>query len=142
MEKDLQAIIDEAESLLISVSNRAEWDNAKALILGPNGKLTHLGKGIGQLAKEERPVFGQKLNHAKNEIEKIFKSSFLKIQEKADLDSLGAEIDPSLPPTSNFTGGTHPLTNTRRKIVSIFRKIGFTVAEASETETEWFCLML
>jgi phenylalanyl-tRNA synthetase alpha chain len=31
------------------------------------------------------------------------------------------------------------LTNTRRKIVSIFRKIGFTVAEATEAETEWFC---
>ena len=39
----------------------------------------------------------------------------------------------------SFYGGIHPLTKTRRKIVSIFRKIGFTVAEASEVETEWFC---
>ena len=139
MEKDLQAIVDEANHLLDSVSNRPEWDNAKALILGPNGKLTQLGKGIGQLTKEERPVFGQKLNHTKKQVENIFKSSLLVIEEKEDLESLGAEIDPSLPPSSNFTGGTHPLTNTRRKIVSIFRKIGFTVAEATETETEWFC---
>ena len=32
-----------------------------------------------------------------------------------------------------------PLTNVRRRVVSIFRKIGFTVAEATEVETEWFC---
>ena len=139
MENNLQAIVDEANHLLDSVSNRPEWDNAKARILGPNGKLTQLGKGIGQLAKEERPIFGQKLNHAKKQVENIFKSSLSLIEKKADSESLGPEIDPSLPPSSNFTGGTHPLTNTRRKIVSIFRKIGFTVAEATETETEWFC---
>ena len=139
MENDLQAIVDEANHLLGSVSNRPEWDNAKALILGSNGKLTQLGKGIGQLTKEERPIFGQKLNHAKKQVENIFRSSLSLIEENEDLKSLGAEIDPSLPPSSNFTGGTHPLTNTRRKIVSIFRKIGFTVAEATETETEWFC---
>ena len=62
MEKDLQAIVDEATQKLNSVTDRPGWDSVKATILGPNGSLTQLGKGIGKLAKEDRPVFGQKLN--------------------------------------------------------------------------------
>ena len=64
----------------------------------------------------------------------------VRLEEKADLESLGEKVDPTLPANSGLNGGTHPLTNTR-KVVSIFRKIGFTVAEATEVETEWFCLM-
>lgn len=139
MEKDLQAIVDKAIQQLDSISSRSDWDRAKATILGPNGSLTRLGKGIGKLAKEDRPVFGQKLNQTKKYIEEVFKSSLVQIENKEDLKTLGPEIDPTLPPSSNFNGGTHPLTNIKRKIVSIFRKIGFTVAEATETETEWFC---
>ena len=139
MEKNLQAIVEEAAKNLDSVANRADWDNVKATILGPNGSLTQIAKGIGGIPKEDRPAFGQALNRTKKEIEEIFKSSLTSIEQKADLEALGSEVDPTLPPPANFTGGTHPLTNTRRKMVSIFRKIGFTVAEATETETEWFC---
>ena len=139
MEKDLQAIVEEATLKLSSVTNRADWDSVKSTILGPNGTVTRIAKGIGGVAKEDRPAFGQALNRTKKQIEGIFKDSLISIEKKADLQALGEEIDPSLPPPSDFTGGTHPLTNTRRKIVSIFRKIGFTVAEATEAETEWFC---
>lgn len=139
MEKNLQAIVEEAAKNLVSVANRADWDNVKATILGPNGSLTQIAKGIGGIPKEDRPAFGQALNRTKKKIEEIFKSSLTSIEQKADLEALGSVVDPTLPPPANFTGGTHPLTNTRRKMVSIFRKIGFTVAEATEAETEWFC---
>ena len=139
MEQDLQAIVVETVRKLEAVTNRSDWDNLKATVLGPNGNLTQIAKGIGNLAKEDRPAFGQALNRAKKEIESGFKDSLSLIEGKADLLALGDEVDPTLPPPSNFNGGMHPLTNTLRKIVSIFRKIGFTVAEATEVETEWFC---
>ena len=139
MEQDLQAIVVETVRKLEAVTNRSDWDNLKATVLGPNGNLTQIAKGIGSLAKEDRPAFGQALNRAKKEIESGFKDSLSLIEGKADLLALGDEVDPTLPPPSNFNGGMHPLTNTLRKIVSIFRKIGFTVAEATEVETEWFC---
>ena len=139
MENDLQAIVSEAENNLRSVSNRAEWEQVKASILGPNGSLTQAAKGIGKLPKEEKPAFGQALNQAKKKIEALFGTLLSELEEKADLQSLGEKVDPTLPSPSGLLGRTHPLTNTRRKIVSIFRKIGFTVAEATEVETEWFC---
>ncbi len=139
MENDLQAIVAQAETILKTVSSRADWEQAKATILGPNGSLTQAAKGIGQLTKEERPAFGQALNQAKKKVEGFFKTSNESIEAQADLASLGEKADPSLPSVPSHLGGTHPLTNVRRRVVSIFRKIGFTVAEATEVETEWFC---
>ena len=139
MENDLQAIVAQAETILKTVSSRADWEQAKATILGPNGSLTRAAKGIGQLTKEERPAFGQALNQAKKKVEGFFKTSNESIEAQADLASLGEKADPSLPSVPSYLGGTHPLTNVRRRVVSIFRKIGFTVAEATEVETEWFC---
>ncbi len=139
MENDLQAIVAQTETSLKSVSSRADWEQAKASVLGPNGSLTLAAKGIGKLPNEEKPAFGQALNQAKKQVEQLFADSLCVLEEQADLVSLGDRVDPTLPSTSSLNGGTHPLTNTRRKIVSIFRKIGFTVAEATEVETEWFC---
>jgi phenylalanyl-tRNA synthetase alpha chain len=139
VENDLQAIVAQAETILKTVSSRADWEQAKATILGPNGSLTQAAKGIGQLTKEERPAFGQALNQAKKKVEGFFKTSNESIEAQADLASLGEKADPSLPSVPSHLGGTHPLTNVRRRVVSIFRKIGFTVAEATEVETEWFC---
>jgi len=139
VENDLQAIVAQAETILKTVSSRADWEQAKATILGPNGSLTRAAKGIGQLTKEERPAFGQALNQAKKKVEGFFKTSNESIEAQADLASLGEKADPSLPSVPSHLGGTHPLTNVRRRVVSIFRKIGFTVAEATEVETEWFC---
>ena len=36
-------------------------------------------------------------------------------------------------------GSLHPLTRTRERILASFRKLGFTVAEGPEIETEWHC---
>ena len=139
VENDLQAIVAQTETILESVSSRSDWEQAKASISGPNGALTQIAKNIGSLAKEDRPTFGQALNQAKNVSRHSSKTSLQSIEEQADLQALGEKVDPTLPPVPDSNGGTHPLTNVRRKIVSIFGKIGFTVAEATEVETEWFC---
>ena len=139
MENNLQAIVAEAQAILEKVSSRADWERAKASISGPNGTLTHTAKQIGSLAKKDRPAFGQALNLAKKRIEELFKNSLDVIDRHADLKALGEKVDPTLPSVPDLIGRTHPLTNVRREIVSIFRKIGFTVAESTEVETEWFC---
>ena len=137
--QDLQNIIADAEASIENVSDKPQWEQLKATFLGPNGSLTQFAKGIASVPKEDRPAFGKSLNQAKVQVESLFQKSLIAIEELEDLKSLGSRIDPTLPSSPSFTGGLHPLTKTRRKIISIFRKIGFTVAEASEVETEWFC---
>lgn len=139
MENDLQAIVSQAEASQANISNRSDWDQEKALILGPNGSLTQASKLIGKLPREEKPAFGQALNQAKKQVEALFATSLSRIEEQADLIALGNPYDPTLPAVPNRSASLHPLSATRRKVVAIFRKLGFTVTEATEAETEWFC---
>ena len=139
MENDLQAIVSQAEASQANISNRSDWDQAKAVILGPNGSLTQASKLIGKLPREEKPAFGQALNQAKKQVEALFATSLSRIEEQADLIALGNPYDPTLTAVPNRSASLHPLSATRRKVVAIFRKLGFTVTEATEAETEWFC---
>ena len=139
MENDLQAIVSQAEASQASISNRSDWDQAKAVILGPKGSLTQASKLNGKLPREEKPAFGQALNQAKKQVEALFATSLSRIEEQADLIALGNPYDPTLPAVPNRSASLHPLSATRRKVVAIFRKLGFTVTEATEAETEWFC---
>ena len=139
MENDLQAIVSQAEASQAKISNRSDWGQAKAIILGPKGSLTQASKLIGKLPREEKPAFGQALNQAKKQVEALFATSLSRIEEQADLIALGNSYDPTLPAVPNRSASLHPLSATRRKVVAIFRKLGFTVTEATEAETEWFC---
>ena len=139
MEEQLQAILAETESALATVEARAQLDQVKASILGGNGKLTTLMKGIASVPKEERPAFGQAVNKTKKQIEDLLAQTAASLDNAEDAAALGIAADVTLPPSGNYVGGLHPLTQTKRRIASIFRQIGFTVAEATEVETEWFC---
>ena len=92
VENDLQAIVAQAEASQAEISNRSDWDQAKASILGPKGSLTQASKLIGTLPREEKPAFGQALNQAKKQIEALFADSLTKIEEQADL--LGVQLQP------------------------------------------------
>ena len=96
-------------------------------------------KGIASVPKEERPAFGQAVNKAKKQIEALLTQTAEGLNNAEDAAALGKTADVTLPPSGNYVGGLHPLTQTKRRIASIFRQIGFTVAEATEVETEWFC---
>jgi phenylalanyl-tRNA synthetase alpha chain len=139
MQDELQAIVSETEASLASIEDRPKLDQLKSSILGANGSLTSLMKGIGALPKEERPAFGQAVNEVKQKLEEGFRQAISRLETAEDAEALGDVLDVTLPPPGDYAGGLHPLTLAKRRIVSIFGQIGFTVAEASEVESEWFC---
>lgn len=139
MQDKLQVILSETESALAAVDSRPKLDQLKSSVLGGNGSLTALMKGIGSLPKEERPAFGQTVNKVKNQLEELFRQTVARLETAADTQALGETLDVTLPPPGDYAGGLHPLTLVKRRIVSIFGQIGFTVAEASEVESEWYC---
>ena len=139
MQDKLQAILSETENALSSVESRPQLDQLKASVLGGNGSLTTVMKGIGSLSKEDRPAFGQAVNQVKSRLEELFRETAAHLETAADVQALGNPVDVSLPSPGDYSGSLHPLTLVKRRVVSIFRQIGFSVAEASEVESEWFC---
>lgn len=139
MQAELSAIISEVKSASASMCARAEFEAFKATIQGPKGRLTAVMKMMGQIPKEEKPAMGQLINQAKNAVQAEFDQVLARI-EKAELAAkLGSNIDPSLPSPDATVGTRHPISQVRDEVVQLFQRIGFSVAEATELETEHFC---
>lgn len=139
MEKELNAIVTGVREQAPSIVTRAEFESYKATISGPKGTLTEVMKGMGRLPKEEKPAMGKLINEAKNAIEAVF-AEVLEGLELAELAAkLGPPIDPTLPSPELNRGMIHPIAQVRDEVVDLFRRIGFSVAEATELETEYFC---
>lgn len=138
MEAELQALVQQAEAEQDAVSTWPKLADFKAGFVGPNGSLTAASKGIAKLPKEEKPAFGKKINEAKQRLEAVFNAITERIEAAELAARLGPPVDPTLP-VADAHGTEHPLTQVRERITGIFRKIGFTVVEGQELETEFYC---
>ena len=139
MEAVLQSILEEARGRSAEVGTRAELETFKASLVGPNGELTKAMKGMKDVSKEDKPRVGKVLNETKRSLEEIFAALGKTIESAEMAARLGPPVDPSLPLPEAHPAGWHPLTQVREEILRIFRKVGFTVAEGPEVETEYFC---
>lgn len=139
MKDKLQEILVEVEKSIGEIDVRPAFESFKATISGPKGKLTEAMKGMRDVPKEAKPAIGKLINETKQAIEEHYDKTLSRIEQAEMAARLGPAIDPTLPAPDSAPGGLHPLTQTRRRVVDIFRKIGFTVAESPELETEWFC---
>ena len=139
MQDDLTAIVNDVQVKVPTIQTRAEFEAYKATISGPNGSLTQVMKRMGSLPKEEKPALGKRINEAKTTINGLFAKVIQALEDAELAAKLGPAIDPTLPAIDPERGTQHPISQVRRAIVSLFRRIGFSVAEATEVETEYHC---
>ena len=84
----------------------------------------------------QRKAFGIALNDLKNKAQKKFKDLVAQLEE-ADQQDEKQHIDLTLPPVQYQLGSIHPLTIVKNRIIKIFERIGFTVADGPEIEDDW-----
>ncbi|MCG8524880.1 MAG: phenylalanine--tRNA ligase subunit alpha [Opitutales bacterium] len=139
MDQDIQTILSKANSEAPSIESRGAYEGFKATFVGPQGSFTGLRRQMGKLPKEDKPVFGKKINELKQQLESIF----AEVEERLEVQELAAKvgpaIDPTLPTTDGNLGTRHPISQIMERIVHVFEKVGFTVASGSELETEFYC---
>jgi phenylalanyl-tRNA synthetase alpha chain len=120
------------------VNGRGDFEKAKALFFGPNGKIREYMRLLSSAPKEDKPHLGKLINGCKVRVEEIFAAKLAEIEDAELSGASGGEgIDPTIPVVRR--GGIHPLSAIQETMVDIFRKIGFTVAIGPEIETVWYC---
>lgn len=103
--------------------------------LGSKGLVKNLMGEMKQAPVEKKKEFGQILNDFKQFTEA--KYAALK-EAAADNGQVAATaIDISLPGDDIPVGSRHPISMMRNRIVSIFQRLGFSVAEGPEIEDDW-----
>lgn len=139
MQDQLSALLAKAAAELPAVKTRPEFEAAKARYVGPHGELTALMKQLGTVPKEQRPVAGRLINEAKGKLQSHLDTALARIGEAELAAQLGPSVDATLPSPDPGPGTMHPLTQVREEMCRILRKVGFSIADGPEVETEFYC---
>lgn len=118
------------------IKNLQELQELKVKYLGKKGEVTSMLKGLGGMAPEERPVFGQKVNALREEIEKSMERREREVKEKLMEQKLQKEkIDVTMPGKNIELGSVHPITQVIEEVKEIFLGMGYSIADGPEVET-------
>ncbi len=102
--------------------------------LGTKGIVKNLFQEIKNVPAEKKKEFGQILNEFKQLAESKYESLKEPINDKRSSIN---DMDWSLPGDSIPVGTRHPISLVRNRIIHIFGRLGFSVAEGPEIEDDW-----
>jgi phenylalanyl-tRNA synthetase alpha chain len=131
--QQMAAIRTEMQAAVAQTPEEAEQFRTK--YLGSKGLVKHFMGEMKQVPVEKKKEFGQILNSFKQFAEE----KLLELQTSVDIqkEQLADTLDTSLPGDPIAVGSRHPVTLMRNRIVSIFQRLGFDVAEGPEIEDDW-----
>ena len=136
---DLDALVKQAGEDFAAAVDANALEVAKSRYLGKSGAITQQLKSLGKIPAEERRNAGAQINVAKAAIELALESCRERLREAELTAQLSAEsLDVTLPGRGAGKGGLHPVTRTLERIETLFRSIGFEVADGPEIETDFF----
>ena len=113
-------------------------DSLRVALLGKSGAITAALKSLGALPPDERKTRGAEVNRAKEQIADAI-AARKAILEKAELDRrLASErVDITLPGRRGERGGLHPITRTLDRMIEIFARLGYDLADGPEIEDDY-----
>jgi len=137
--QNLDAILHEALAQFKRTEDAAALEQVKARYLGKSGALTGLLKGLGKLPAKQRPAEGQRINQAKETLEAALQERRNALKARKLETQLAQEaLDVTLPGRGLGAGGLHPVTRTLERIETLFKSMGFTIADGPEIETDYY----
>ncbi|MBR5899202.1 MAG: phenylalanine--tRNA ligase subunit alpha [Muribaculaceae bacterium] len=118
----------------LTASNAAEVEALRIKYLSKKGEVSLLFNDFRNVPAEQKKEMGQLLNELKNlATDKI--NALREALESADTSCDG--IDLTRTPSPIKLGTRHPLSLVRNEIISIFSRLGFSIAEGPEIEDDW-----
>ncbi len=136
LDNNITEIKESFYSDIKSVSSMKDVEEIRIKYFSRNGLVSQLFEDLKDVVKEEKPILGKKLNLLRNEVSSYFEE----VKERISSSSSGKEneIDLTLPGNNYIVGSKHILTQTLDEIKSIFKGLGFSVANGPELESDYY----
>ena len=134
---DITALHETALSALGKAENAEAVEQLRIQYLGRNGAIPALMKGLGSVSAEDRAAVGKATNALRCAIENAIAEKKASFTETARGDARPPCVDFSLPGRWHGTGTAHPVSSVIEEAVRIFSRLGFTVADGPDIETNF-----
>lgn len=118
----------------LNASTKEEVEALRIKYLSKKGEISALFNDFRNVPNEQKKEIGQKLNQLKVLATDKINALRENIETSDDAD---AAIDLTRPAAVSPLGTRHPISLIRNEIISIFSRLGFTVADGPEVEDDW-----
>lgn len=134
-------IFEKAELALSEINaqtpaNPAELENFRIQYLGTKGLIKGLMEEMRNVPNERKRDYGQLMNRLKQAAEEKHQALKETFDNQA-LSGAGQKIDLTAPGEPLFQGSRHPIAVTMNRVIEIFTRMGFSVADGPEIEDDW-----
>ena len=133
MKEQIQQIKSQFLEEIRQVTGGQSLEELRVRYLGRKGLVTGLFRQLGQVDKELRPELGRLLNELRRTVETALNEKKAQVGEAVRQDW----VDMTLPGRKPPVASKHPVTQAREEIKKIFSRLGFSVAEGPEVETDY-----
>ena len=137
MEQRIKDLRNQMEEKLNRVDSREKLSDFWQEFLGKKGSVAELMKGLGAVAKEDRPAMGKVINDFKVQTEARYKEYSERIEqlEMAARNRM-EQVDITMPAKRREIGTLHPITIVKNEMINVFLGMGFEVFEGPEIEDD------
>ncbi len=134
MQEKIDRLLEEVQ--LLTASTREEVGQLRLKYLSKKGLVSLLFEEFRTIPKEQKKVFGQQVNELKSKVNRKLDELDASFEDKDEAES--PDLDLTRPVDQIQIGSRHPLSIVRNQILEIFSRIGYTVAEGPEIESDWY----
>lgn len=139
MLQKIQTLESEILAQIPSLASEDALITYRNAILGKNGSLTELLKGVKDLSDEEKKTVGKAINDCKVGIGEAFEIQLVVIKNRSIAERLANEFeDVTVPTTVDASTHLHPITRTLMQVEDSFKRMGFDIYESNEVTTEYW----
>jgi phenylalanyl-tRNA synthetase alpha chain len=134
-------IFEKAQHTLTALEQESPADAAalemfRIQYLGSKGLVKSLMEEMRQVPNERKREYGQLMNALKQQAEDKYNALKAELEARAD-GAAALQLDLSAPGEPLPLGSRHPVAVTLNRIVEIFARMGFSVADGPEIEDDW-----
>ena len=132
MQTRIQELLKEVNDFV--ADNKQSLETFRLKYISKKGAIAELFEELKQLPAEAKKQSGKVLNDLKRAAEAKFADLSQRLETAGETKP---QIDLTLPPIPNKIGNLHPLSLTKFRIIEIFERLGFNVADGPEIEDDW-----
>ncbi len=138
MDTQLEQLREEALAAIAAAADETDMELARVKFLGQSGAFTVISKGMKDVSKDDKPRLGKLLNEVRAAVTAALDARKAGLQGEADKAAFSG-VDATLPGSAARIGTLHPITQLLDRTISIFRRMGFALADGPDIEDEFHC---
>lgn len=120
----------------IAVKSTEELEAFRMKFISRKSVIGDLFNDFKQVPNEHKKRFGQELNQLKDLAQERFQQFVTELESRSGQGD-HSSLDMTLPVRQDGLGSRHPISIVANRIINIFERIGFSVAEGPEVEDDW-----